>query len=106
MPSTELDKTVLEPRRKQTGTSNILIDNYFTKSTECETMIKRKSREKSKEKIEKENKCINIPTSVVSSVHTDSKRGRINTMKNKINDSFNYGRAAINRSMEKQPVKR
>jgi hypothetical protein len=42
----------------------------------------------------------------VTSIHTDSKRGRINTMKNKVNDSFNYGRVVANRSMEKQPVKR
>ena len=69
-------------------------------------MIKRKSKQKSREKIDKENRCTNIPNSVVTSVHTESKRGRINTTKNKINESFNYGRININKSMEKNVSKR
>lgn len=38
-------------RRKQT-TNNILIDNYFTKSTENDVIVKRKSKQKSREKID------------------------------------------------------
>lgn len=40
--SKSFDKSILEPRRKQTGT-NLLIDNFFTKSTEGEP-VKRKSK--------------------------------------------------------------
>ena len=93
------DKSILEPKRKTTGSTNLMIDNFFTKSVESETLAKRKSREKSRDRADKENRCVNIPNSVVTSIHTESKRGRISSHKPKINESFNYGRALINKSV-------
>ena len=105
--SITLDKSMVEPRRKITGTGNLMIDNFFTKSVESETVIRRKSRDKSRDRGDKENRCLNIPNSVVTSIHTESKRGRISSQKPKINDSFNYCRATVNnRSVEKNVVKR
>ena len=68
-------------RRKLTA-QKYMIDNYLTKSTQAEGVARKKSRDKSRDKIEKENRCVNIPNSVVTSVHTDSKRGKMgNKMK-------------------------
>jgi hypothetical protein len=104
--SKSFDKSLLEiPKRKATN-SKYMIDNYFTKSTECDVVARKKSREKSKDKIDKENRCVNVPNSVVTSIHTESKRSKMNT-KNKINDSFNYGRMGnVNKSIEKHLGKR
>ena len=49
--SKSFDKSLVQlNRRKATGT-NLMIDNFFTKSTESETVIKRKSKEKSRDKV-------------------------------------------------------
>lgn len=102
--SKSIDKSMIEPNKRKATVNNFIMDNFFTKSTESETLIKRKS--KSKDKIEKENRCTNVPNSVVTSVNTESKRIKLNS-KSKINDSFNYGRVgAVNKSIEKSSNRR
>lgn len=102
--SKTFDKSSIEPNRRKNTDAKIMIDNYFTKSTEVDSMHhKRKSRDKSRDKNDnKENRCFNQPSTVLTSVNTETKRTRVQS-KNKINDSFNYGRAMMgtNKSTEK-----
>lgn len=104
--SKSFDKSLLEiqgHKRKMTGTK-YMIDNYLTKSTEAEAVVRRRSKEKSRDRMEKdkENRCSNVPNSVVTSINTESKRSKMNT-KHKINESFNYGgKAGLgNKSIDK-----
>jgi hypothetical protein len=76
----------LEPYRRKQTAKNVVLDNFFTKSTEEGP---RKSKEKSREK---ENRCPNNAT-VLTSINTESKRNKIQS-KTRINDSFNYGRVS------------
>lgn len=103
--SKSFDKSILEPNRRKNTVNQLLLDNYITKSTEDEALVKKKSRSKDKYD-NKENKCYNQTSTVFTSVNTDSKRVKQNN-KSKINESFNYGRPSNNasKSMDKH-VKR
>ena len=88
----------MEPNRRKNTVNQLLLDNYITKSTEDEALVKKKSKEKSKERIEnKENKCYNHTSTVLTSVNNDSKKIKA-VNKTKINESFNYGRVSNNPS--------
>ena len=65
----EINTSTQIHRRKLTA-NKYMIDNYLTKSTETELIARRKSRDKSRDRIEKENRCVNVPQSVVTSIHT------------------------------------
>ena len=83
--SKSFDKSVLEPNRRKNTANQLLLDNYITKSTEDDA--RKKSR--SKDRPDKENRCYNQTSTVLTSVNADSKRRQT---KPKPNDSFNYGR--------------
>lgn len=82
--SKSFDKSILEPNKRKK--ENAVIDNFLTKNIDNLAVLRRKSKDKSREKLNRENKenrCSNIPT-VFSSINTESKKIK-NSSKSKIN---------------------